>query len=390
MCEIQAVISATPLTTKEKDTFIRMLEEGSFGNDDAWGAYYNGKVYKESGCPEESDGLFERFKTILHKGTSNFIFGHNRMTTNGLAKYNYNNHPFETENFVVVHNGIINNHASLKALYGLQYKEDVDSYIIPALMENNIDYFENEGELIKSVAEEISGTYSVLIYSKRNDCLYYFKNCSTSVSIMSCNNTLFLSTDKNSIKFWSENVIFRPRHRMGHIEPLVIYKIDMNARISIVDEFVEKTYTYTSFVKPKSSAKDSFTKEVEYLMETVEDNFKIMSWYIDEKTSSLVLYVEKQTDIKPFELLIREQSVWDIVTHSQHRKTTQFVLQIDDNFRYVVEEEEGELEARHYSEGAYGRYVCGSDKYLEHNPYNYDKYEYDDDNRKVVKTMFER
>ena len=348
MCEIQIVISKNELKQREKQTFFNMMVNGGFGNADAWGVYYNGKIYKEEGSPSESAILFSRMKRIVEKGHSSFIFGHNRLSTGALAKDNANNHPFETDNYVVVHNGIISNHKELKRLYDLDYKEEVDSYVIPALLEHNRELFPEEHLVVKSVAEEISGSYSVFIYSKASDCFYYFKNKSTHMTILSCDNTLFLSTDRDSIELWKENTVFNPKHRTGELESSTIYKIARDTTITALCDFTIKVEQYIAgsyAAYQKAKAKDPFDLEVEYLLESVGADVKVLSWHVHNKTLSV--FVDKNVDRAYFEVMISEHTVWEVVNAQEHRKTLRFDLRVDEKYVWaikssdeVIEEEE--------------------------------------------------
>ena len=70
------------------------------------------------------------------------IMGHTRMTTQGSAKRNYNNHPFpgRTGNvaFALAHNGVLYNDRSLRRALALpEVKIETDSYIGVQLIERN-------------------------------------------------------------------------------------------------------------------------------------------------------------------------------------------------------------------------------------------------------------
>ena len=140
MCEIQFVMSRS-INDEEIGNFLDMLNEGSFSNSDATGL-----------CTD--NGTKWKFRTALHKlkdvktkdlmndirvNTSKFIIGHNRLATTGDEKENKNNHPFETENILLVHNGVISNHDALKTSFSLNYEEETDSAIIPHLIETYLN-----------------------------------------------------------------------------------------------------------------------------------------------------------------------------------------------------------------------------------------------------------
>ena len=97
------------------------------------------------------------------------VIGHTRFTTQGSAKKNYNNHPFEgrteNHNFSLAHNGVIYNDKELKQLYGFKSKIETDSYIAVQLLE----YFSNIDEnSIKSMAETVTGSFVFTILRDDN------------------------------------------------------------------------------------------------------------------------------------------------------------------------------------------------------------------------------
>ena len=97
------------------------------------------------------------------------VIGHTRFTTQGSAKKNYNNHPFEgrteNHNFSLAHNGVIYSDKELKQLYGFKSKIETDSYIAVQLLE----YFSNIDEnSIKSMAETVTGSFVFTILRDDN------------------------------------------------------------------------------------------------------------------------------------------------------------------------------------------------------------------------------
>ena len=115
------------------------------------------------------------------------IMGHTRMTTQGNAQKNKNNHPFfgrvHDTPFALAHNGVLSNDTSLRKTHGLpRSKIETDSYVAVQLIEkqNSLD-----PESVKYMAEQVKGTYNFTILDRTNKlyiikgnnplCLYYFK-----------------------------------------------------------------------------------------------------------------------------------------------------------------------------------------------------------------------
>ena len=104
------------------------------------------------------------------------ILGHTRMTTQGSAKRNYNNHPFlgvaGKDVFALAHNGMLHNDITLrKGLHLPKTKIQTDSYIAVQLIEQkkalNFDS-------LKYMAEQVEGSFTFTVLDRR-DRLYIVK-----------------------------------------------------------------------------------------------------------------------------------------------------------------------------------------------------------------------
>ncbi len=99
------------------------------------------------------------------------VIGHTRMTTQGDAKHNYNNHPFEGQcgntNFALAHNGIIYNDSELQKDLP-KTKIETDSYVAVQLLEQQSAL---NTESIKAMSEKVTGSFVFTIL--RNDNTLY-------------------------------------------------------------------------------------------------------------------------------------------------------------------------------------------------------------------------
>lgn len=185
MCEIQFVMSRN-INDEEIVNFLDMLNEGSYSNSDATGLCTdNGTKWKfRTALHSLKDKKSGNLLSDIRVNTSKFLIGHNRLATTGSEKENKNNHPFETSNLMLVHNGVISNHDSLKGNFALDYSEETDSAIIIHLMEAYLEQNYTIEEAIKETAESLQGSYSVMLYYKPDNRIFYFKNSSTSFAFM--------------------------------------------------------------------------------------------------------------------------------------------------------------------------------------------------------------
>lgn len=105
-----------------------------------------------------------------------YLMGHTRMTTQGAASKNYNNHPFpgKTRNlpFALAHNGMLFNDLDLQRQYRLPHtKIETDSYTAVQLIER-------QGKLspqsLKAIAENLEGSFTITVLDAQNG-LYFIK-----------------------------------------------------------------------------------------------------------------------------------------------------------------------------------------------------------------------
>ncbi len=89
------------------------------------------------------------------------IMGHTRMTTQGSAKKNYNNHPFQSRAggrpFALAHNGMIHNDVELRKREGLPRTNiQTDSYVAVQLLERGGVI---TSRTLKDMAEKLEGSF---------------------------------------------------------------------------------------------------------------------------------------------------------------------------------------------------------------------------------------
>ena len=172
------------LSGAEKNRIISILAEASEarGTDaTGYGCNSHGKL-----IIEKQPLPAHRMKFQIPKD-SYVIMGHTRMTTQGEAQKNKNNHPFfgrvPDMPFALAHNGVLSNDTVLRKNHCLpNTKIETDSYVAVQLIEkqNSLDL-----ESVKYMAEQVKGTFNFTILDRSNRlyivkgnnplCLYYFK-----------------------------------------------------------------------------------------------------------------------------------------------------------------------------------------------------------------------
>lgn len=172
--------------SKEKEHILSVLsaeceERGTDATGIAYCSHDNLNIYKR---PLAAHRL--RFRI---PEDSRVIMGHTRMTTQGRASRNRNNHPFfgkiGEEPFALAHNGVLWNDDVLRRSKHLpKTKIETDSYIAVQLIEqkNALDL-----SSLKYMAEQVEGSFTFTVLDKKENlyfvkgdspmCLYYYPRC---------------------------------------------------------------------------------------------------------------------------------------------------------------------------------------------------------------------
>ena len=223
---------AGSLSVKQKCRLIRELSIAAEARGtDATGIAYNTsrglQIYKR---PLAAHRLHLRIPA-----EARVVLGHTRMTTQGSAKRNYNNHPFfghvKGESFALAHNGAIWNDLDLRRTKRLpRTKVQTDSFIAVQLLEQQkaLDF-----SSLRYTAEAVDGSFSFTVLSERDD-LYLIKgdNPLTIVHFPKVGVYVYASTAEILNKALARCGNWLGRAEKVDIEMGDIVKIDNNGRIT--------------------------------------------------------------------------------------------------------------------------------------------------------------
>ena len=231
------------------------------GYDSCGIAYYNKKLT----CIK-AVGTLKNLKAQISKikQKPNLAFGHTRWATNGEVNLE-NTHPHVSMNgeFVVVHNGIIQNSEEIKAELkekGYTFYSQTDTEVIANLLES----LEGDVETrIKELFNVLKGSYALIIGYKK--ALYLVKNFNP-LNLLKRDDGIYISSDASSLKsglLYSLNdgdiikvedeqiePIVAPCFKLSHyseeIKSLGLGKFDnyMRKEISEIPSAIYSTYEY--------------------------------------------------------------------------------------------------------------------------------------------------
>jgi len=166
-------------------------------------------LYKKQGKVIELENL-----VATHDTHGTVGIGHTRWATHGLPN-DINAHPHYSgsENLAIIHNGIIENYASLKEglkLRGHLFKSETDTEVLIHLIEDiqqntHVDLT----EAVRMALNKVVGAYAIVIIDKNNpDTLIAAKKSSPLVIGIGNNNEFYVASDATPIIEYTRNVVY--------------------------------------------------------------------------------------------------------------------------------------------------------------------------------------
>ncbi|MFT7005468.1 MAG: glucosamine--fructose-6-phosphate aminotransferase (isomerizing), partial [Sulfurimonas sp.] len=176
--------------------------------------------YDSAGIAVLQNGQFSNYKAVgklvnLEEKTKDFVtngfavgIGHTRWATHGKPT-ELNAHPHQGECSYVVHNGIIENYATLKKellASGVTFLSQTDTEVIVHVFERNLKVCESAFEAFSKTLKELEGAYAILLTTKSEpETIFFAKHGSPMlVGINAENEKFFASSDTPLIGHASE------------------------------------------------------------------------------------------------------------------------------------------------------------------------------------------
>ena len=205
MCGIFGIV----LNNTKKENIYKLIVGGLLqlqnrGYDSAGLCVFNKdifEIYKFASTNTENalHKLVELTLCLDNNNNINIGIGHNRWATHGV-KNHINAHPHlsNNKNFVIVHNGIIENYNDIKQFLinqNYHFYSQTDTEVIVNLIDYNYNFTNDTYEAISKTINKLKGTYALLIQSLHEpNKLFCVKNGSP----------LLVGKSKNSIIIVSE------------------------------------------------------------------------------------------------------------------------------------------------------------------------------------------
>ncbi|TVR19249.1 MAG: glutamine--fructose-6-phosphate transaminase (isomerizing) [Balneolaceae bacterium] len=206
---------------KASDVLIKGLKRLEYrGYDSAGVALINGSLQVR-----KRKGKVDHLSKLLSKEgiSGNMGIGHTRWATHGEPN-DVNSHPHVSENgkIAVVHNGIIENYASLKkqlADRGKTFQSQTDTEVVALLLEEiyNSSYDISFEEAIQLTLKQIVGTYGLAIVHTDSPDKIYIARKGSPLLLGIGENEMFIASDASPIVEYTNKVIYLDDGEMATI-----------------------------------------------------------------------------------------------------------------------------------------------------------------------------
>lgn len=154
------------VSSSNKETFKELLKHNNHRGTFASSLI---KIDQKSIDVHKSQGLFD--ENLLDSEGDKLFVGHVQAPTSDVREWSkYTSHPFESEEWLVIHNGVLTNHKELD----LSVK--VDTQCIVNMLQNESEQTkDSEGNCIKSVCDKLKGTFALFIVNKKTHRMYILR-----------------------------------------------------------------------------------------------------------------------------------------------------------------------------------------------------------------------
>jgi len=227
----------------KSEDFIRLMRASEVRGTDAFGFYSlkTNKITKAKGTISEFMQFFSEGQNYLLNEVrdSKVLLGHTRNKTMGNESFMKNNHPFETKDFILAHNGVIFNSEEMLAEEGIKTDIETDSYSLVALIQKEYDEHQEVIEAIRKTVEKTSG-FSCWLYDKGHK-IYFFRDRYPLVFFFGRKHFSFASSEEIL-----KSIYQRSKVDFSETEEGMIYEFDFREwRLRKMQKFTPKNKLYS-------------------------------------------------------------------------------------------------------------------------------------------------
>lgn len=168
----------------------------------------NFNLYKKAGKVNDLQTFIKNNDT-----GGNIGIGHTRWATHGVPN-DVNAHPHlsQSGNLVIIHNGIIENYATLKEQLikrGYSFQSDTDTEVLINLIEEiKKEEKLSLGEAVRVALNEVIGAYAIIVMDKSNPDLFVAARKGSPLVLGIGKDEYFIASDASPIVEYTKNVVY--------------------------------------------------------------------------------------------------------------------------------------------------------------------------------------
>jgi glucosamine--fructose-6-phosphate aminotransferase (isomerizing) len=199
------------------------------------------KIYKAKGKVSDLEAVAE---SQDHSGTLGIA--HTRWATHGVpSEVNAHPHTSQSGNLTLVHNGIIENYATLREQLkerGYSFKSETDTEVLVQLIEyvmtkNNVDL----PTAVRGALNQVFGAYAIAVIDARNPDVIVAarKSSPLAVGVVDDNSEFFLASDASPIAEYTNQIVYLNDEEMAILErgkALHVFRLNGEEADAVVKE----------------------------------------------------------------------------------------------------------------------------------------------------------
>jgi len=167
---------------------------------------------------------------------TNVGIGHTRWATHGIPSV-VNSHPHRVGKFTVVHNGIIENYASIREMLknkGIKFVSETDTEVIPALLDYHYKEEKDILKVLKKTLENLEGSYAIGVICDDDLNTIYAARYGSPLIIAKDKKGNFIASDVPAILSFTNKYILLDE---GDIAKVRVDKIDIfNKNLDLIQK----------------------------------------------------------------------------------------------------------------------------------------------------------
>ncbi|AEH00681.1 glutamine--fructose-6-phosphate transaminase (isomerizing) [Lacinutrix sp. 5H-3-7-4] len=247
------------------------------GYDSAGIALYDGNTIQLSKTKGKVKDLEKKIsKEIDSNGTLGI--GHTRWATHGIPN-DVNSHPHYSNsgNLVIIHNGIIENYASIKKeliTRGYTFTSDTDTEVLINLIE---DVKKNEkvklGKAVQIALNQVVGAYAIAVFDKNKPDEIVVAKLGSPLAIGVGENEFFIASDATPFLEYTKKAIYLEDEEMAIVRLKKGVKIRKIKDDSLVDPYIQELQLNLEQIV-KGGYDHFMLKEIHEQPEAIKDTYR--------------------------------------------------------------------------------------------------------------------